>query len=359
MVGVTPQVTLQGKTGDGSRHSFTYSTNHENSTEKPQRRKTLTERENVTLREEVRDWGSLNDWPLQWDESIEEFIEYDREARKTSQVYENQATGETSTNPVSHRFQPQYREMQYARFNDLLREAQDRHSVVHTTLIGLTASSTPDGEQLAPVDHWHDLDRSNDAVKQAIRRIKDQLGDAVAIEFVEAHPGGGTNDGYLHKHPVIISGQRVSDTQVRKILNAHVNNSPHAKAEAHDLDQAVTRNRVSQRKDADLATENVIGNLPAYLTSYLLDYGKNLEDLPESQRAGAAVLWATGAQSIRPGATAQEWMQRDQEDQETAEEWEMVGVERDGEFIPSDDHSGGVSTFTTGTGPPGPPGPSR
>jgi len=236
VVGVTPQVTLQGKTGDGSRHSFTYSTNHENSTEKPQRRKTLTERENVTLREEVRDWGSLNDWPLQWDESIEEFIEYDREARKTSQVYENQATGETSTNPVSHRFQPQYREMQYARFNDLLREAQDRHSVVHTTLIGLTASSTPDGEQLAPVDHWHDLDRSNDAVKQAIRRIKDQLGDAVAIEFVEAHPGGGTNDGYLHKHPVIISGQRVSDTQVRKILNAHVNNSPHAKAEAHDLD---------------------------------------------------------------------------------------------------------------------------
>ena len=359
MVGVTAQVTLQGKTGDGSRHSFTDSTNHDNSTEKPQRRKILTERDGVTLREEARDWGSLHDRPITWSEFIEKFIEYDHTTRETYQVYENQATGETSKNAVSHRFQPEYRERQYARFNDLLREAQERHSVVHTTLIGLTASSTPDGEQLAPVDHWHDLDRSNDAVKQAIRRVKDELGNAVAIEFVEPHPGGGTNDGYLHKHPVIISGQRVSDAQVRKILDAHVNNSPHAKPEAHDLDQAVTRQRVSHRKDAENATEETIGNLPAYLTSYLLDYGKNLEDLPESQQAGAAILWATGAQSIRPGATAQEWMQLDQEDQENADEWDMIGVERDGEFIPSDDHSGGVSTFTTGTGPPGPPGPSR
>jgi hypothetical protein len=44
------------------------------------------------------------------------------------------------------------------------------------------------------------------------------------------------------------------------------------------------------------------------------------------------------------------------EERETTDEWSLVGIEKDDEFIPANDHGGGVDTFTTGpVGPPDPP----
>ena len=339
-----------------SRLSYTNSTPAKIEQEKPSRGKRLTERSGVALREDVRDWFVHDETvPVTWARAERKFLRYDEEARQTKNVFENTETGETATSPVSHRFQPEYREMWYAKFNDLLRAAQDRWEVVHTTMLGLTASSTPDGDRQAPVDHWTDCDASNDAVKQALRRLKDRLGDAVTIEFVEAHPGGGTNDGYLHKHPVILSGQRVSDRLLQPVLNAHVNNSPNAEHDAHDPERCVSRNRVASRKDSDAATEEVIGNLPAYLAGYLLDYGEDLEELPEPQLAGATTMWASGAQSVRPDQRAQQWMKLEDDDgDDELSVWELVGVERDGEFIPAGDQPerGGVDRFTTAWDPP-------
>ncbi|WP_224926152.1 hypothetical protein [Saliphagus infecundisoli] len=331
--------------------SYTNSTNREIVEEKPSRGLRLTDREEITLREDVRDWWCREgDRAVTWAEGQRKFLEYDREARRTENVFENTLTGTRASSAVSHRFQPEYRERWYAKFHDLLRAAQERWAVVHTTMLGLTGSSTPDGDRMCPVDHWRDCDASNDAVKEAIRRLKDELGDAVAIEFVEAHPGGGTNDGYLHKHPVIVSGQRVPDGLLQKVLNAHVNNSPNAEHDAHRLSEAVTRSRVSGRKDSEEATEEVIGNLPAYLAGYLLNYGESLEELPESQVAGAVVMWATGTQSVRPGGRASEWMRFEGEEDEEESLWVLAGVERDGEFIPASDGGSGVSTFTTSRG---------
>ena len=110
----------------------------------------------------------------------------------------------------------------------------------------------------------------------------------------------------------------------------------------------------SARKDTDAATEEVIGNLPAYLAGYLLNYGESLEELPESQLAGATTMWATGAQSVRPGQDAREWMRREEEEEEEPSPWILAGVERDGEFIPAGDDpsSGGVRRFTTAWDPP-------
>jgi len=353
-VSSTEQRELTGPNSGRSRHSYTNSTTADIEQEKPARGLRLSHRENVTLRENVRDWVTLKgDLPVTWAEAERRFLEYDQEARQTANVFENTETGETATSPVSHRFQPEYREMWYARFCDLHREAHDRWPVVHTAMLGLTASSTPDGDQQGPVDHWSDCDASNDAVKEALRRIKREY-DAVSIEFVEAHPGGGTNDGYLHKHPVIFSGQRIPDDDLQKVLNAHVNNSPNAEHDAHSLSRSVTRSRVSARKDAEKAAEDLIGNLPAYLAGYLLDYGEDLDELPESQLAGAATMWSTGAQSVRPGQQAREWMRREEEDSDEETPWILAGTEKDGEFIPANDDpsSGGVSTFTTGWDPP-------
>jgi hypothetical protein len=341
-----------------SRPSYTNSTLHEISREKPSRGIRLTQRDGVTLREDVRDYFATDgDRAVTWARAERKFLRYDQEARETENVFHNTETGETATSDVSHRFQPDYREMWYAKFNDALRGAQERWPVVHTTMLGLTASSTPDGDRQAPVDHWNDCDASNDAVKQALRRLKDELGDAFVIEFVEPHPGGGTNDGYLHKHPVILSGQRVPDSLIQSVLDAHVNNSPNAEHDAHDPDECVSRSRVSSRKTVENATEEVIGNLPAYLAGYLLDYGEDLDELPEAQIAGATVMWATGTQSVRPDRRAQQLMARDDDaDDDTQSPWELAGVERDGEFIPADSRSsGGVDRFVTSTDSLDPP----
>jgi hypothetical protein len=140
------------------------------------------------------------------------------------------------------------------------------------------------------------------------------------------------------------------------VLNAHVNNSPNAKHSAHDLERSVTRSRVSARKSAEAATEDVVGNLPAYLAGYLLNYGENLEELPESQLAGAAVMWSTGTQSVRPDQRAQQWMRLDQDDDQEESPWILAGIERDGEFHPASDDParGGVATFVTSTDNPPP-----
>jgi hypothetical protein len=106
---------------------------------------------------------------------------------------------------------------------------------------------------------------------------------------------------------------------------------------------------VSARQDPDLATDRVIANLPAYLAGYLLDYGESLENLPEPQLAGATVMWATGTQSVRPDQRAQQWIRRDDGDDEDSP-WTLAGIERNGEFVPTGDSptSGGVQRFTTG-----------
>ena len=133
----TEQVTLQGP----SRHSYTNSTRPEIVREKPSRGIRLTNREGISLRENVRDVASLDgDLPVTWARAEQLFLRYDEDARETANVFENTETGETAKSAVSHRFQPEYREMWYAKFNDLLRAAQDRWSVVHTTMLGLTAS---------------------------------------------------------------------------------------------------------------------------------------------------------------------------------------------------------------------------
>lgn len=337
--------------------SYTKSTNPKNGREKPSRGLRLSERDGVKLRDEVRDWGSLDRLrPETWRHAKRKLRIYGKEARETENVFQNTETGEVAKSDVSHRFQSDYREMWYAKFNDLLRHAQERYSVVHTTMFGLTGSSTPeyvDG-QLPPVDHWEDVDASNDAVKQALSRVKEVVG-GVVMEFIEPHPGGGTNDGYLHKHPVLLTPFRVPDELAQKVLDAHVRNSPNAQPEAHTLDRSVSRSRVSPRKDVEAASEGVIGNLPAYLTGYLMEYGESLDELPEPQQAGATIMWATGARSVRPDQTANEWMRLERgEDAEDTTEWEYVGFEDGaGQLHEAEgEGSGGISWFTTGTHPP-------
>jgi hypothetical protein len=90
------------------------------------------------------------------------------------------------------------------------------------------------------------------------------------------------------------------------------------------------------------------------LAEYLGTYGDDPLDLPEHVQAANAVLWSTGRQRWRPSNGAQQFMTTDPRDPDS--DWQLVGIEKDGEVIPVDPENGGVDTFVTGSAnPPDPP----
>ena len=98
-----------------------------------------------------------------------------------------------------------------------------------------------------------------------------------------------------------------------------------------------------------------LGELAIYLAEYLGTYGDDDPlEAPEHVQAANALLWATNRQRWRPCSTAQSLMAYSGPDADT--DWEVVGIEDDGEFISVDPENGGIDTFVTGPiDPPDPP----
>ena len=104
------------------------------------------------------------------------------------------------------------------------------------------------------------------------------------------------------------------------------------------------------RNDSD----DQLDELAVYLAEYLGTYGDDPLGLPEHVQAANALLWATNRQRWRPSNGAQQHMATDPRDPDS--DWQLVGIETNGEFIPCDNKGGGVDTFVTGPiGPPTPP----
>jgi hypothetical protein len=150
------------------------------------------------------------------------------------------------------------------------------------------------------------------------------------------------------------------------VIDAHVRNCDLAIPKAHDLDKDSTisvRHAGADRQPGynHALAEGIehdsdqLGELAIYLAEYLGTYGGDDPlDAPEHVQAANALLWATNRQRWRPCSTAQSLMAYDGSD--TATDWEVVGIETNGERITIDNTGGGVDTFVTGPiGPPDPP----
>ena len=308
----------------------------------------LTDRDGVSLRREVQDFHRLTeDRATTWKDSIEQFDHYldDRDGVKT--VFEN-PDGETVTAENPHRFHPEYADQQYAKLKDLERGISEAYGkLLHTAMLTFTASATPDGEPLPPVDHLNDLDASWDAIRRSLSRQLDGY-EWEYLAILEPHPGDGDNNGYLHIHMAVFVQGVVDRDLFKPVIESHVRNSPHAKAEAHDL---TSENTISVRH-AGLDRENNesdehLDQLAIYLAEYLGTYGEDPKEAPEHVKAANTVLWATGKQRWRPSNGAQQYMVNGGSD-EGATGWQLLGIEKDGEMLPAGPDSGGVDTFTTG-----------
>ena len=325
------------------------------------RKQPLTDRDGITLRKETLDYGHLDgDRPISWNGTITQYRDYIRDKREVETVFENGTTGETASGSTPHRFDPAYSSKQYAKLKDLERGVQRRFGKrLHTAMLTLTASSTPDGQPLPPVDHLDELLASWSAVSRSLRRVLDDRRSA-RLAILEPHPGDGVNNGYLHIHIAVFIDGPISASTFKPVLDAHVRNCDLAAADAHTGDDIQIRHTGADRDpgynhsmaegiehDSDQLSE-----LAIYLAEYLGTYGDDEPlEAPEHVQAANALLWATNRQRWRPCQTAQSLMAYD--GPEPASDWQVVGIEQDGEFIPCDSTGGGVETFTTG--PWGPP----
>ena len=327
------------------------------------RKRPLTDRDGISLRSEVRDLAHLNgDRPISWNGTINRYRDYIRDKREVETVFENCETGERATGSTPHRFDPDYSAKQYAKLKDLERGVQARYGKrLHSGMLTLTASSTPNGEPLPAVDHLDELLSSWSAVSRTLRRVLEDRRSA-RLAILEPHPGDGPNNGYLHIHIAVFVDGYVSPETFQPVLDAHLRNCDLATADAHTTDDIQIRHAGADRQPGynhalaegiDYDSEQ-LGELAIYLAEYLGTYGDEPLDAPEHIQAANALLWSTGRQRWRPSNGAQQYMATNPRDPDS--DWQLVGLEKDGEFIPADPENGGVDRFVTGSlDPPDPP----
>ena len=305
------------------------------------------------------------DRPISWNGAITQFRDYIKDKREVETVFENSATGELATGSSPHRFATDYSAKQYAKLKDLERGVQDLYGKrLHTAMLTLTASATPNDEPLPCVDHLDELLSSWSSVSRTLRRVLDGRRSA-RLAILEPHPSDGANNGYLHIHIAVFVDGKINPEMFQPVIESHVNNCDLAGWTAHDLDDDDTisvRHAGADRQPGynHALAEGIehdsdqLAELAIYLAEYLGTFGGDPLDLPEHVQAANAVLWSTNRQRWRPCSTAQSLMAYSGPDADT--DWEVVGIEDDGEFISVDPENGGIDTFVTGPiDPPDPP----
>ena len=327
------------------------------------RKRPLTDRDGITLRNEVRDLDHLNineKRPISWDLATDRWRNYILDKEDVQSVFEN-SVGDRIQGSKPHRFHPEYANKQYAELKDLERGISEAYGKrLHTTMLTFTASSTDDfGNPLPPVDHLDSLLESWDAIRRSLDRVLDGT-RYERLAILEPH-----KSGYIHIHMAVFVDGKVTTSQFEPVIESHVNNCDQAGWTAHDLEKDDTisvRHAGADRQPAfnHALVEGIdydsdaISELAIYLAEYLGCYGDDPLDAPEHLQSANAVLWATNTQRWRPSNGAQQYMASDPPD--PTSDWDLVGIQTDGEFIECENTGGGIDTFVTGPiGPPDPP----
>ena len=293
----------------------------------------LAEEPGTKLRDEVTYDSLRGVEAVPWEEAVDRFQGWYDDQRSTKIVVENDR-GERTGFQTPNRFTPEYREMLYAKAQSLERGLRERWGkLLHTSMITLTASSTDDdGNPRPPVEHLADLLESWEAVRRALSRVLDGR-EWEYLAILEPHASG-----YVHVHlGVFVKGPVVAE-QFQPVLDAHLRNCPTAGEDAHQIfDEDGEEDTVTIRRTAHPSREDGVENLGAYLAAYMAgEYGAEPSEMPEHVRGFYATMWATGRQWFRPSNGAQELMQPDADDEddedELAEAWELVGIAPDGDL---------------------------
>lgn len=170
-------------------------------------------------------------------------------------------------------------------------------------LITLSASATPDGDHLPPVDHT-DARRETWGGRDGVRRkLRDVLSRKMGLESsdwtywrqTEPHAGGGDNSCYGHDHLMVVFDRAAADGDLpletaedllRLPVERHVERCEYAGSSAH-ADEAVEVKSIEGDGDGE------VGHLANYMADYIsVDPDEGLLERPIEFIAWAAQMWA-------------------------------------------------------------------
>lgn len=262
-------------------------------------RKELTrvEREEWTS-EPARDWEESVSGetvtvrePVTWGEAVEELLRSHENSRNTvlNLKYgpESHPEHEEWSKPARTRWMPEYQKRFFAGMKGWLREltggerpsggeTSGSFDDPHIALVTRSASAKPGDERVAPLDHDAALSESWSDVYHTLRNTMRSLDLPIGEGWQydrrqEPHKGergGGANWCYTHEHIVIVTDGEVTPSDLRPVVEKHVESCELAGRAAHDLDvDDWDRNR----SDVDTVTIKPADELE-HTANYVADY---------------------------------------------------------------------------------------
>ncbi len=204
---------------------------------------------------------------VKWGDAVETLLEKFARTEKTTVNLEkgdwrNPAEHETFEIDANNRWFGEYQKKYNAQIDAWLRELSggERPSGGETAatfdnprvaLLTRSASSKPNGERVSPVEHANQLQQSWEptyhAMRNTLRSLGHDLGDDWQyIRVVEPHTakrgdGRGVNSCYPHEHVVLVVDGDVSESDLRPIIDKHVEACDWAGESAHGGDAIEVR----------------------------------------------------------------------------------------------------------------------
>lgn len=284
----------------------------------------VTTETGTKLRKEALDFlddGSIGS--IRWSSLRWEWLNWLKDTRDMSLVFEDEDGNLREGNHV-HSFSEEYQNRQCARAHQLEEGLRNKWgSVMHTTMLTLTASWTDDnGCPRPPADHHNGLLSSWSAVRRELNRVLDESGrDWHRLGILEPHP----KSGYTHIHIAVFTRGPVEESLFDSVIRTHLDNCESAGEKAHE--DAISAKTTGDRN---------LHSLGSYLTAYMAPfYGELPEDRPEEIQRWCALQWALPGQRFRPDNGAQELMAYEPDEEEDDEQtvvWQFVGIAPEGDL---------------------------
>lgn len=258
--------------------------------------------------------------PLTWGYAVAKLLEDHEEARRTTLHLERGRPDDPEHAehdvPAETRFMASYQKKYFAQMNGWFRETvgvgerpsgESPDGIMDDPVVVLltrSASSTPGGDRLAPVDHFDALRESWSDVYHTLRNNMRALGLESGDDWqydrrLEPHGGNGSNACYPHEHVVlVIDDPELSLEELRPVVEAHVDACEPAGEAAHDLDIDDWNHNREDVGTVEIRYPEQIDNLAAYVCDYASIEPADLLERSVEYVAFAAAAWATATRTI-------------------------------------------------------------
>jgi hypothetical protein len=245
--------------------------------------------------------------PYDWGEAVEKMLEDHEDTRRTTINLEkgrpsDPEYAEFSIEAVTRWF-ASYQMKYYAQMEGWLRELTggDRPSGgtstanfddPHICLLTTSASSMPEGERVAPVDHISVRRSSWNSCYDTLRNTMRSLGyDWQYERRSEPHTGKrgeyGINRCYGHDHIVLVVDGPVTPNDLRPVIEKHVEECEWAGADAHDLDIQDWNANADDVGTVEIKEPEELESTARYVADYA-----SIDPLDLHERSEEYIMWA-------------------------------------------------------------------